>query len=167
MTPAKLIATAGGLGLAPKAPGTVGSLGGVALGMALHLTGDFPLMLAGLAVVTIGGWLATAAYLRTTDRKDPQEVVIDEVAGQMIALLPLSFGLWHIGRDPDVFLAAWPGWVGGFVMFRLFDITKPWLVGRAERLPGAAGVMCDDLVAGAFAALVVSAAAVIAHLVLI
>lgn len=167
MSAAKWIATAGGLGLSPKAPGTVGSLGGVALGIALHLIGDFPLLLLGVVVASVGGWIATAAYMKTTDGKDPQEVVIDEVAGQLIALLPLSFGLWHIGRDPSVFLDAWPGWVGGFLMFRLFDIWKPWLVGRAERLPGAAGVMADDLVAGVFAALVVTLAAVIAHGVLI
>jgi phosphatidylglycerophosphatase A len=167
MSASKWIATAGGLGLSPKAPGTVGSLGGVALGIVLHLVGDFPLLLLGVVVVCVGGWMATAAYMKTVPGKDPQEVVIDEVAGQLIALLPLSFGLWHIGRDPSVFLDAWPGWVGGFVMFRLFDIWKPWLVGRAERLPGAAGVMSDDLVAGVFAALVVTALAVIAHGVLI
>jgi phosphatidylglycerophosphatase A len=162
-----LIATAFGLGLSPKAPGTVGSLGGVAFGMALHLIGDFPLLLAGMIAATVGGWIATAAYMKTTGGKDPQEVVIDEVAGQLIALMPLSFGLWHAGFAPATFLSAWPGWVGAFLMFRLFDIWKPWLVGRAERLPGAAGVMADDLVAGVFAALVVSLAAIIAHGVLV
>jgi phosphatidylglycerophosphatase A len=164
---AKLVATGFGLGLAPWAPGTVGSLGAVALGIALHLIGDFPLLLAGLLVVTIAGWVSTEAYMKATGREDPPEVVIDEFAGQLIALLPLSFGLWHIGRAPEVFLAAWPGYVGGFVMFRLFDIWKPWLIGRAERLPGATGVMFDDILAGVAAALVITVAAVIAHGVLI
>ncbi len=167
MTGAKWIVTAGGLGLSPVAPGTVGSLGGVALGMALHLVGDFPLLLAGVVLASLGGWFAAQAYMRTAPVKDPQEIEIDEVAGQLIALLPLSFGLWHIGRDPSVFIDAWPGWVGGFMAFRLFDIWKPWLIGRAERLPGHVGVMADDLLAGVFAALAVSVAAVIAHLVLI
>lgn len=167
MSAAKWIVTAGGLGLSPKAPGTVGSLGGVALGIALHLIGDFPLLLLGTLVAAVGGWLATAAYLKTVPSKDPQEVVIDEVAGQLIALIPLSFGLWHIGRDPSTFLDAWPGWVGGFIMFRLFDIWKPGPIGRAERLPGVVGVMSDDLLAGVFAALVVTVLAVIAHGVLV
>ena len=60
-----------------------------------------------------------------------------------IALWPLSAGLWHAGADPWVF--PWPGWVGAFLMFRLFDVWKPGPVGWADRQPGAMGVMLDDV----------------------
>ena len=80
--------------------------------------------------------------LKRSSIKDPSFVVIDEVAGQWIALLPA-------GLDPVLFVA-------GFLAFRLFDIWKPWPVSWADRdVPGALGVMLDDLIAGAYAAAVV------------
>lgn len=163
MTPVKLIVTFFGCGLSPKAPGTVGSLGGLAFGMALQAIGGPVLLLLGLAAAAVGGWYATVAYMRVTPGEDPQEIVIDEVAGQLIALLPLSLGLWYAGADPMVFFSAWPGWVGAFLAFRLFDIWKPWLVGRADAMHGPTGVMLDDIVAGVFAAILVIIAAVISH----
>jgi phosphatidylglycerophosphatase A len=93
--------------------------------------------------------------------KDPSEIVIDEVVGMWIALWPLSAGLWLGGADPWVF--PWPGWVGAFVMFRLFDVWKPGPVGWADRQPGTMGVMLDDVIAGALAAAVVTLAAGVAH----
>lgn len=162
----KWIVTAGGLGLSPKAPGTVGSVGGVLLGMALHLIGGFPLLALGVLASGFGGLYAATVYMKTAPGEDPQEIVIDEVCGQLIALVPLSFGLWLQGFEPMTFLRAWPGWVGGFLMFRLFDIWKPGWVGRADRMGGPKGVMLDDVVAGIFAALVVTVAAVISHEVL-
>ena len=88
-------------------------------------------------------------------------MIADELAGQMLALAPLSLGLFLAGAPAHVF--PWPGWVGAFVMFRLFDILKPPPVSTAERLPGALGVMADDLVAGLMAAIVVTIAAAVAH----
>jgi phosphatidylglycerophosphatase A len=93
--------------------------------------------------------------------KDPSEIVIDEVVGMWIALWPLSAGLWHAGADPWVF--PWPGWVGAFVMFRLFDVWKPGPVGWADRRPGSMGVMLDDVIAGLMAAAVVTLGAGVAH----
>ena len=61
--------------------------------------------------------------------------------------MPLSFGLWHAGAPPALF--PWPGWVGGFLLFRLFDIWKPWPVSWADRRKGPTGVMLDDVLAGA------------------
>ena len=160
MTPATAIATMGGLGRLP-APGTVGSAATLPIGFALHWAGGFPLFLLGLLAVTALGWWATAEHLKATGGEDPPEVIIDEAAGQLIALLPLSLGLWLAGLPGHVF--PWPGWVGAFLLFRLFDIWKPWPISRLERLPGASGVMADDLAAGAAAAVLVAAAAAVAH----
>jgi phosphatidylglycerophosphatase A len=91
-------------------------------------------------------------YLRVRGGEDPSEVVIDEVAGQLLALSFTVVPLWSHGV-PDLLVAAWPGWVVPFLLFRLFDIWKPWLVGRADRRGDAAGVMLDDLWAGLFAGL--------------
>ena len=77
--------------------------------------------------------------------------MIDEVAGQWLALCAPSFGFWMAGLDPWNF--PYPGWVSAFVLFRLFDIWKPWLVGWADRKGGAVGVMLDDVIAGVFAAI--------------
>lgn len=161
MSMASLIATAGGIGRLPQAPGTFASLATIPLAWALHFLGGFPLV----AMVTLGafgmGLMATALHIAGGADPDPSEVVIDEVVGMLLALWPLSFGLWWQGVPGDVF--PWPGWVLGFVVFRFFDIVKPPPVNRMERLPGAWGVMMDDVVAGALAALVASAAAIVAH----
>jgi phosphatidylglycerophosphatase A len=91
---------------------------------------------------------------------DPGWIVIDEVVGQWFALLPVAFGAARTGAS---FFDLWPGVLTAFVFFRLFDIWKPWLVGRADARDDATGVMLDDVWAGFFAALVVILFAVIAH----
>lgn len=161
MRPSRLVATVGGIGMLRPAPGTWGSAAALPLGWLLHGLGGFPLLaLATLAVAALGWWAATAEE-RATGAHDGSEIVIDEVAGQWIALWPLSLGLSHAGVDPWLF--PWPGWVGAFLAFRLFDIWKPGPIGWADRQPGATGVMLDDLIAGFAAALVVAFAAFIAH----
>lgn len=157
----QFIVTFGWVGLLPKAPGTWGSLAALPVGYAAHWAGGFPALIAATGVACVVGWLATKAYLRHADNGDPSEVVIDEVAGQLIALWPLSFGLTHAGVAPHVF--PWPGWVGAFVLFRLFDIVKIGPVGWADRRGGALGVMLDDVIAGVFAAIVVTVAAGVSH----
>ncbi|MHA3978475.1 phosphatidylglycerophosphatase A family protein [Halovulum sp. GXIMD14794] len=155
----RFIASVGFVGLIPLAPGTFGSLAALPLAWLLHGLGGFPLLAgATLAVFLLGLWAVGAL---PEGEHDPSWVVIDEVAGQWIALFPLSFGLWHAGVNG--WTVPWPGWVGAFLMFRLFDIWKPWLVGRADAMGGPMGVMLDDVVAGVFAALVVALAAAIAH----
>jgi phosphatidylglycerophosphatase A len=94
--------------------------------------------------------------------EDPSEIVIDEVVGQAIAILPVSIGAMGVGIDV---LRLWPGWVVGFLLFRLFDIWKPWLVGWADRRGDALGVMLDDVFAGLFAAIGVLVLAAISHLI--
>lgn len=158
---ATAIATLFGLGRLKPGPGTWASAAAVAAGVGIHGLGSFPLLaLATVAVAGLGWWAVGAALPAFAD-KDPAEIVIDEVAGQWLTLLAPSFGFWMMGLDSGNF--PWPGWLGAFLAFRLFDIWKPWLVGRADRVPGATGVMLDDLVAGVLAAVLVMAAAGLAH----
>jgi len=161
MRASRAVATLGGVGRLRPAPGTWGSAAALPAGYALHVAGGFPLLLAGTLGVIALGWWAARAEEAATGAHDPGEIVIDEVAGLWIALWPLSAGLWHAGADPWLF--PWPGWVGAFALFRLFDIWKPGPVGWADRQPGAAGVMLDDVIAGAFAAIGVALAAAFAH----
>ena len=161
MSAARLIATGFGLGYIPVAPGTWASLAAVAVGVLIHGLGSFPLLLlATLAVIAVAWWAINTA-LPEMGGGDPSEIVIDEVAGQWLALLAPSFGFWMMGLDSWHF--PYPGWLGAFLAFRLFDIWKPWIIGRADRRADAAGVMLDDIWAGIFAALASIAAAGISH----
>jgi phosphatidylglycerophosphatase A len=155
------LATLWGLGRIGPAPGTLGALAALPLGWLLHWLGGFPGLAAGTVAVTLAGHAAIRSYLPKGGAADPQEVIVDETAGQLLALWPLSAGLWLAGAAPHLF--PWPGWVGAFVLFRLFDIWKPGPIRRLEALPGATGVMADDLGAGAAAALCVALLAALAH----
>ncbi|HSF91681.1 MAG TPA: phosphatidylglycerophosphatase A [Paracoccaceae bacterium] len=161
----RLITTFFGAGLLPKAPGTWGSLAAIPVAYVLHGLGSFPL----LAVATVGvfllGWWATTIQTRGSDDHDPSSIVIDEVAGIWIALWPLSYGMAHVGAEPWVF--PYPGWIGAFLAFRLFDIWKPWPVSWADNKHTALGVMLDDVVAGIMAAILVMIAAVLWHVVIL
>lgn len=151
---AKLIATVCGVGRSPIAPGTIGSLVALPWAWALHWLGGFPLLLLATVVGFFKGWWAIAEYTKPPEvSEDPSEVVVDELVGQWIALLPLSYGLWHAGVEAHVF--PWPGWVAAFLFFRLFDIAKPGPVGWADRRGDSLGVMLDDVIAGLFAAVLV------------
>jgi len=146
----RAITTFGGLGLLRPAPGTWGSAGAVALAVAAYESGAALLVPVGFVAATLLGFWAVPRALAGSADKDPGEIVIDEVAGQLLALCFTVIPLWRHGVD-GLLLGAWPGWVVPFALFRLFDITKPWLVGRADRRHDAAGVMLDDLWAGLFA----------------
>ena len=156
----RLIATYMGIGYLPLAPGTWGSAAAIPLAWIVHgLFGLTGFVVAAL-LITLVGWWATAKYTESTPSHDPSEV-IDEVAGMFIALMPLSAGLWFAGVNSWTF--PWPGWVGAFVLFRIFDMLKPGPVGWADRRDDAWGVMLDDLIAGAMAAVVIALAAAISH----
>jgi len=157
----RLIATFFYVGLLRPASGTWGSAAAVALGLVLHGLGSFPLLAMATIAATGWGFWAVERELRDRPGEDPSEIVIDEVAGQWIALLAPSFGFWMMGLDNWNF--PYPGWVGAFLLFRLIDIWKPWLVGRADARHDAAGVMIDDLWAGLFAGVVTMVLAGIAH----
>ena len=157
----RIIATFFLVGYMRPASGTWGSAAAIPFAWLIHVAGGFPALAIATVAVFLAGLWGTARHMALNGGTDPSEVVIDEVVGMWIALWPLSFGLWHAGQDPWLF--PWPGWVGAFVMFRLFDVWKPGPVGWADRQPGAMGVMLDDVIAGAMAAAVVTVAAGVAH----
>ncbi len=142
--PSSLLATWFGAGLLPWAPGTWGSLAAVPCGVALFwLSGPLGLLLATVAVFGVGLW-AAHSYEQVAAIKDPGAIVIDEVAGQWLVLIPA-------GLNPV-------GVVLAFLLFRAFDVAKPWPVGWADRhLKGAFGIMADDIIAGLYAAALVYA----------
>lgn len=156
----KLINTVFYVGLLRPAPGTWGSLAAVLLGWAIeHYLGFIPLVIAFVAVTALGFW-SVEAELKDRPGEDPSEIVIDEVAGMWLTLLFPAMGFWM--RDMSM---VWPGPVAAFLCFRLFDIWKPWLVGRADRRHDAKGVMLDDLWAGVFAGIVTIILAGLYHVV--
>jgi len=141
---AEVIATTFYAGYTPKAPGTAGALVGVLLAFLLHRFAHFtPYHLAGFVVVFLlpSIW-ATNVLIDTLKLKDPQCVVVDEVLGQMLA-----FFTCDLDRPISYLLA--------FVLFRAFDIWKPFPVNLFEKLPRGLGVIADDLMAGVYAAFVV------------
>ncbi len=155
-----LIGTVCGAGYLKPAPGTWGSLAALPLAWLLHRSGGFPMLLMMTGALFILGVWATTELTKGKEDHDPSEVVIDEVVGQFIALMPLSWSAWTKGLD---ILVLWPGWISAFVLFRLFDIWKPGLVGWADRRNDPVGVMLDDVWAGIFAAGGVIVLAGLAH----
>ena len=149
-----------GVGFLRPGPGTWGSLASVLLAYGvLSLGGPWLLVVLTALVWALGLAVARRVIAETGDH-DPGWVVIDEVAGQWIALLPVAYGA---ARMDAPLLALWPGWVAAFLLFRLFDIAKPWLAGRADRRGDAFGLMMDDVWAGLFAAGGVVVLAGLAH----
>ena len=139
----RLVASFVGVGFCPVAPGTAGSLAALALG-AWAMQGP-AWLLPLLALGATGAGFAAIPRAVADRRTDPGWVVIDEVAGQWIALLGLG-------------APTWPGLLAAFALFRLLDITKPGPIGWADRRDGAFGIMVDDVFAGAIAALILVAA---------
>lgn len=149
-----LLARGGGLGLAPTAPGTVGTLGGFPLTALLLVPGNFWIYLAGCAVVMLlSAWVCGEAE-RILDRKDPGEVVLDEIIAVPMCFLGVFAVMTFQGEGmPTVqgVLArqwTWAWALAGFVLFRLFDIWKPGPIDRAQSLHKGWGVTMDDVLAG-------------------
>lgn len=156
----RLVATFFFVGLLRPAPGTWGSVAAVFAAWLLHwLTGPTGLAIAIVVVFAAGVW-AVAAETEDAGEADPSEIVIDEVAGQWIALVPVSVVAAHAGVG---FPALWPGVLTAFLAFRLFDIWKPWLIGRVDARGTPLSVMLDDALAGVFAAVAVGVGAWLAH----
>lgn len=147
-----IIATFFGAGHLRPGPGTWASAFAVVLAVLAYQAGFALMVPIGAALATVAGFMVVPPYLRAMGGEDPSEVVIDEVAGQWLALSFTVIPLWW-HQVPDLMTGAWPGWLVPFLLFRLFDIWKPWLVGRADRMSNPAGVMLDDLWAGLFAGL--------------
>lgn len=158
----KLIATFFYSGHMKPAPGTWGSLAALPAAYGISLIGGWVgLLIATCIAYVIGHW-ATKAETTGQDNHDPSEIVIDEVVGQWIALLPVIYGAQFAGVS---FLALWPGWIAAFVLFRYFDITKLGPVGWADKRDDATGVMLDDVVAGVLAAIGVVLLGILYHVV--
>ena len=134
-TLAVAIATSLGVGYVPFAPGTFGSLAGLAL-WAILPSSPWAALIAIVIVFVVGAWSAgvTERHFGSTD---PGPVVIDEVLGMLITLFLVPVG--------------WPGVAIGFLLFRAFDVIKPFPADRLERLHGGIGVMADDAMAAVYA----------------
>jgi phosphatidylglycerophosphatase A len=136
------LATWFGSGLSPVAPGTAGSLGAIPLYVMVIRGGRAGVCIAALVTTVLGIWAATRVS-RRLDKKDPQVVVIDEVAGMLVTMLPYeSFSLG--------------GLAFGFALFRILDALKPWPIRELEAFPEGWGIVLDDLGAGAMAAIVLT-----------
>ncbi len=151
----RLLTSCFGLGRLPLAPGTWGSLP-VAIIFGLmwqfHVSGiSISIVMAALALTgSIICVKFAPAVITATGNTDPREVVADELAGQAITFLVSPFLAISAVSSRDV----WVTTVLGFILFRLFDIAKPWPIRRLEKLPEGWGVLADDLMAGVFAAIV-------------
>lgn len=142
--PAWWIASFGGIGRSPVAPGTCGSLAALPLGWLIVWAFEPKMLVAFIAITFFVGWASASLVAKHAGESDPQEVVIDEVVGQWIALLfvPLN----------------WQWYMVSFVLFRAFDIIKPFPIGESEkRFTGGFGIMIDDVIAGLFALLATQA----------
>ena len=138
-----MLATWFGCGYFPWGPGTVGSVAAVGIAAALHAWLDAGrVVLLGLVVVLLAPavWVS-GETARVVKRDDPGMVVVDEVLGQWVTLLGAS-------------ALSWKSFLAGLVLFRIFDIFKPWPVRNCEKLPGGVGIVADDLAAGAYGALI-------------
>ena len=135
------VATALGVGYVPFAPGTVGSLAGLALYVVVRAIGSPVVEVAAIVVVFVVGALAATAAEQHFGHIDPGPVVIDEVLGMLVTLMLLPVSI--------------TGAVVGFVLFRVFDVIKPPPCDRFEALPGGWGVMSDDFMAAIYAHLCV------------
>jgi len=143
-----LIATGFGVGKLPVAPGTWAALFALPPGMAMaHVIGWQGLLVVAIAASAIGVWAADE-HARRTGVLDPSDCVIDEIAAQWFPLVVLACNgeLFSVG-----------GLAASFLLFRFFDIAKPWPIAPLEHLPGGWGVMADDVAAGVAAAALVAA----------
>ena len=134
---ARFIASGLGVGFLPRAPGTWASLAACGAAWPLAVFAGNTALLMASSIAFLVGLLVCLPFAHS---QDPPWIVIDEIAGQWLVLAVLP---------PDLLLYAL-----GFALFRLFDILKPPPVDLSERLPGALGIMADDMVAGAMAAAV-------------
>jgi len=132
------------VGRFPIAPGTAGSAAALVAFAAVRATGSAVVEAAVILAVSAAGVWSAGVTERHLGVEDPGVVVIDEVAGMLLTLAFVPVG--------------WGGAAAGFVLFRLFDIIKPYPCARAERLAGGWGIMADDLIAGIYGNAVLRAA---------
>ena len=134
--PAVLFAAWGPCGYAPVAPGTFGTLGAIPLYWALTWL-TWPAYLAATAALTALGMVAAHRAGRYWGVADASPIVVDEVAGYLVTMALVPF--------------SWPAAIAGFVLFRIFDVLKPWPASAFDRVKNGFGVVMDDVAAGVFA----------------
>jgi len=143
-SPSFFIATFAGAGLFPVAPGTAGSIAGLivlwAVSFAPSVSYQILLQLFFLIIFIPAGVIASTKYEGISKKTDPKEIVIDEVVGMMITLFALPFSLFNI--------------IAGFILFRFFDIVKPFPICKLQNIKGGWGVMADDIAAGIVSAII-------------
>ena len=136
------------------APGTWGSIAAIVLAYTFMITMGFLSFLFILLFTIIVGFWSTKNYIKkSSEKSDPSEVVIDEVIGQWVTVLPIGYIVEFDGFLRD---GLWFVWLWAFVSFRFFDIIKLGLIGWADNLDGALGVLLDDILAGIAAGLTVA-----------
>ena len=141
--PAAWISTWFGSGLLPKIPGTWGTLAALPFGWLIHTHYGSEGLLVATAFIFALGWWSTVGYIAADGRGDPGMVVVDEVAGIWLTLAFVSLNF--------------EGYLAAFFLFRFFDMLKPWPIRTIERsVPGALGVMVDDIAAAVVAIVVYS-----------
>ena len=154
---ATFIATYCGLGLSPKAPGTVGSIGTLPLAFLLAFyTGIYGIVIASIIIFVVGT-IATDVLIRDQEEKDPGKIVVDEVVGQLLTFIFVAETLYQN-------LHAWHIYIFGLIAFRFFDIHKMGPVKWCDRnMKNAYGVMLDDVFAGIMAAVTLWGFSLIYH----
>jgi phosphatidylglycerophosphatase A len=135
-----ILATGFGTGYGPVAPGSWGSLPGLALAFGLQRIAGGWAVAAGAAFFALAGVWAAGRAEALLGERDPGPVVVDEIAGQLVSLMFLPINVRTLAI--------------GFVLFRILDVLKPWPANRLEDLPGGSGIMADDLMVGLYANLI-------------
>jgi phosphatidylglycerophosphatase A len=136
--PAALLATGFGIGLLPLMPGSWGSLAALPCAWAIRSLGGVTALAAAAAIAFALGWSAADRVAQASSQHDPGFIVIDEVAAQWLVLLAAPLD--------------WRAYAAAFLLFRVFDVTKPWPARLVERrVAGGLGIMLDDIVAAAYA----------------
>ena len=143
---ASFIATRGGIGKLPLAPGTWASFAAIPVASLLYMLGGTWLLSVGIFLGFVIGIFVSSSHAQTLDDSDPSEVVIDEFIGMWLSILPIASD-WHY-------------YIIAFVLFRFADIFKPWPCKAVERLPSGLGIMMDDVIAGLYSGILVSLIAI-------
>jgi len=148
----RLLTSCFGLGWLPAAPGSWGSLPpAVIFGLVYYLGGSGIVVFAMMVALLIAGSVVCVKFsdgaIAATGKKDPNEVVADEVAGQSLTFLAMPLVIDVVPAVRQIVAIV----VAGFLMFRLFDTVKPWPSHRLEELPAGWGILADDLMAGLYA----------------
>jgi len=143
-----------GLGRLPLAPGTWGSLpAAIIFGLMSQMQAPAIIISIVMAALALAGSIICVKFvpvvIAATGENDPREVVADELVGQAVAFLTIPFLCLETFSTRQIWIIT----AGGFLLFRLFDIAKPWPIRKLEKLPEGWGVLADDLIAGVYAAI--------------